>query len=274
MKGIRLFALMLFSINACASEQTAKQYIGAIQGQISIDAEGKVVSVDLTNVKESALKSLLISQINKWEFYPMQVNGKPVESTSGFGFDLTISTDPAKNLNQIAFNDVFVSPTKLELEQRQRNVDTSKRVGPIYPDNALRDGTEARLRIAIRIESDGSVSEAGIYTMKLLNPKPYISEMDQRNAINVFGKSAIKAVKQWRFSSEALATNDCFNGCISQISVEYIIDNKPFKLYREIPVAALPWVENDKVKKIQDKPESQFVRLKSEVSEKPIDIGG
>ncbi len=274
MKGIKLFALMLFSINAFAAEQPSKQYIGEIRGQISIDAEGKVTAVDLTNVKQSSLKKFMTEQISKWEFYPMQVNGKPVESTSGFGFELTINTDATKNLNQITFDRVFVSPTKLELEQRSRNNDTSKRVWPVYPFEAGRDALEARLSIAAKIEPDGSVSDAGVYAMKLLNPKSHISDMDQRNAINIFGKSAIKAVKQWRFSSEYLAFNDCINGCISQISVSYYLDDKPFKLYRDIPVAALPWVENDKVKKIQDKPESQYVRLKSELSEQPIDIGG
>lgn len=274
MNGFKLFAFMLFSINAFAAEQNAKQYIGEVRGQISIDAEGKVTAVDLTSVKESSLKKFMITQISKWEFYPMQVNGKPVESSSGFGFELTINTDATKKLNQITFDDVYVSPTALELEQRRKNVDTSKRIGPEYPFAALRDGLEARLSIAVKIEPDGSVSEASVYAMKLLNPKPHISDMDQRNAINIFGKSAIKAVKQWRFSREHLAFYDCINGCISKIPVEYIFESKPFKLYREMPVAVLPWVESDNVKKIQDKPESQFVRLKSKLSELPIDVGG
>ena len=274
MNGIKLFALMLFSSNAFAAEQTAKQYMGEINGQISIDAEGKVTAVDLDNVKESSLKSLLISQINKWKFYPMQVNGKPVESTSGFSFELTINTDVAKKLNQITFHRVFVSPTPVELAQRLRNVDTSKRVQPEYPFVALRDRLEARLSIAVKIDPDGSVSEAGVYKMKLLNPKPYISDADQRNAISIFGNSAIRAVKQWRFSKERLVFNNCTNGCISRIDVDYHFENKPWNLYREMPVAVLPWVENNNLKKIQDKPESQFVRLKSELSDQPMDIGG
>ena len=274
MNGIKLFALMLFSFNVCAAEQPSKQYIGEIRGQISIDAEGKVTAVDLTNVKESSLKTFLIAQINKWEFYPMQLNDKPVESTSGFGFELTINTDATKKLNQITFDSVFVSPTALELSQRQKKVDTNKRVGPEYPSEALRDGLEARLSIAAKIQPDGSISEAGVYKMKLLSPKAQISAMDQRAAVNMFGKSAIQAVKQWRYSSEHLAFNNCIKGCIVQIPVSYYFDNKPWKLYRDIPVAALPWVENDKVKKIQDKPESQYVRLKSELSEQPIDVGG
>lgn len=274
MNGIKLFVLMLFSFNVCAAEQTAKQYIGDIQGQISVDAEGKVTAVDLTSVKDATLKKFMTEQISKWVFSPMQVNGKAVKSINNFGFELTINTDAAKKISQISFDGVYVSPTKLELEQHSKYKDTSKRVGPMYPYEALRQGLEARLTIAVKIAPDGSVSEVGVYKMKLLNAGPLISDSYQRIALNVFGKSAMKAVKQWQFSSKFLELNDCKNGCISKISIDYRLDNMLFKSYFEIPVVALPWVEADKVKKIQDKPESQFVRLKSELSEQPIDIGG
>jgi hypothetical protein len=283
MNGFKLFALMLFSFNVCATEQTAKQYIGEIQGQISVDAEGRVTAVYLPNIKESKLKVFMSEQISTWKFTPMKVNGKPVESNNDFGFELTIYTYKDKKLNQISFDHVFVSPTKLELEQHSKYKDSSKRVEPMYPYEALRQGLEASLDIAVKIEPDGSISETGIYKMKLLNPNPGIGEKDQRFALNMFGKSAMKAVKQWKFSREALELNECSMGCISQISITYNLANAPvtynlnniqLKMYREIPVAALPWFETNKVKKIQDKPESQFVRLKSELSEQPIDIGG
>jgi hypothetical protein len=204
----------------------------------------------------------------------MKVNGKPVQSNNDFGFELIINTDKAKNLNQISFDKVFVSPSKLELELYSKYKGHSKYVGPMYPVGPLRQGLEARLDIAVKIEPDGSLSDVGVYTMKLLNPPRQISQLDQRYYVNQFGNSAIQAIKQWHYSKEYLVRNDCINGCIAQITVDYHIYDKGWRQYRDMPVATLPWFEIHKVKKIQDEPESQFVRLKSDVSNQPIDIGG
>lgn len=281
MKGIKLFALMLFSINAFAAEQPSKQYIGEIRGQISIDAEGKVTAVDLTNVKQSSLKKFMTEQISKWEFYPMQLNDKPVESTSGLSFDAITFFNESKQLQKIAFQDVVIAPTKLELElektkysEASKQAYKEKRVAPEYPINALYSGTEARLTMAIKIESDGNVSEAGVYKMALLSVASEPNAADRRDAIKMFGENAKRAVQQSRFSSEVLASNNCLNGCVALMTVNYEMQENLWKLYTDIPVKLIPWFENDKVKKIQDKPESQYVRLKSELSEQPIDVGG
>lgn len=264
--------LLLLGFVANSQADTKDQFVAQVNGRISVSSEGAVAGVILNNVTSAELRAFLEKQIKAWEFHPMLVNGSPVQADAGFHFRLLASFSGDGKLRQIAFQDVIVEPTQLELEAAKGVRDSTRRVAPQYPYVPLKEGVEAELQVAAKILPNGTVSEAAVSELAILGARKDISASMLAKAQNDFSKSAASAIKQWRFSPEMLAKYDCVDGCVSNIAVTFELSGAPWKSYRAMPVPGIPWLIAEHLKDVEST-KSRLVRFKQQPSEQQIDIG-
>lgn len=267
-------AALFFSIPAFAETQEAKTVVGKIYGDITISETGMVSAVTFKNVKDPKIAALLESQVKKWEFHPMLVNGSPQLAEAGFSMDIFVTQDVAtKKTTQIVLDDVRVMPTALELSA-QVTPDTTKRFYPQYPINAYSMSLGARLNVAVKINADGSVEKAAVKEFAYLNfGKGTVSKVP---AIvqEEFSNRAVNAAKKWRFSESAMRRNECVGGCISLIQFEFIVEKRPWYVYLEVKTPDIDWYPSNQPNNDISAAKSQLVRFKEQPSNQPIDLGG
>lgn len=95
------FAALILVLSGLALAESETQVIKPIKGKITVDPDDVVKSVSLTNTKDDKFGKYVIERIKSWTFYPMEINGKPVEVTTGFKFNLIATFRPDKKLKQL-----------------------------------------------------------------------------------------------------------------------------------------------------------------------------
>jgi TonB family protein len=85
-----------------------------------------------------------------------------------------------------------------------------KRVGPVYPIGAQRNGHEGWVRLSFVIEPDGSVSNT------------FVTDSSGRKA---FEHSALKAVEQWQFTPATDKDGNAIQQCVHSIQMDYTMEN-------------------------------------------------
>lgn len=273
MKNILAAALLISVSGHAAASDESKQYITKVEGQIVISAEGVVKSVDLTDLNNDGLKKYLISKISAWEFYPLLLNGQPLEAKTGFTFDLITAFDAQNKLEGFAFLDINVEPTELERTIRKQSGARGKRSPPLFPANALRQGVEARVVVAVEIMPEGRVAKAGVYELALLSAGHRVNSQAERFALNNFGSSAVRGIESWQWMPWELQANNCLRGCVRLITVDYeISQGNAWRTYAKIDTAPLSWASVIEATHIDDDAQSEWVRFKSKPQETEIKV--
>jgi hypothetical protein len=268
-----LWVMLLLASPAYAESQKLKTVVGTIYGDITISEAGLVSAVKFNNVKDPKIAALLESQVKKWEFHPMLVNGKPQLAQASFTMNIFVTQDSVTNKAvQIVLDDVFVLPTALELTA-QEPATKPKNILPQYPMNGLRSGIGARLKVAIKINAQGRVERAAVKQFAFLDTN--------NRAITKLGGiqrefilSAIDAVKKRRYSESEMRRFECVGGCFSFMDFEFTTNEGPWHDYREVTVPAIDWYPLIQPNTDFTKPKSQLVRFKLQPSSQPIDVGG
>lgn len=273
MKKILAAALLASVSGHAAASDESKQYITKVEGQIVISADGAVKSVDLTDLNNDGLKKYLVSKISAWEFYPLLLNGQPVEAKTGFTFDLITAFDAQNKLEGFAFSDVNVEPTELERTIQKQSGARGKRIPPLYPPIALRQGVEARVVVAVEIMPEGRVAKAGVYELALLSAGHRVTSEAERFALNNFGSSAVRGIERWQWMPWELEANNCIMGCIRHITVAYEINpSNAWRTYAKIDMAPMPWARGADVTRMDDKAQSKWVRFKSKPDDTEVKV--
>lgn len=267
-------AALFLSSPALADTQKLKTVVGKIYGDITISEVGMVSAVTFNNIKDAKIAALLESQVKKWEFHPMLVNGRPQLAEAGFSMDIFITQDLVTNkTTEIVLDDVTVMPTVLELSAQEKS-DTSKRFYPQYPSNAYSMNLGARLNVAVEINADGSVERAAVKEFAYLNFGKGSASKVPAYVQKEFSERSINAAKKWRISESAMRRNDCVGGCISLMRFEFIVEERPWYVYHEVKTPNIDWYPTNHPKNDISTTKSQLVRFKVEPSNQPIEIGG
>ena len=229
----RLLLIALSYLLMANTSQSAPndQLIAQVNGRIKVNVEGNVSGVSFQNVTSADLNRFLETQVRKWEFHPMKVDGQPVITDAGFKFRLLAKFDGAGKLQQIAFQDVIIEPTELELaaiKANQTGVDQSRRTSPEYPYVPLKKGVGAELKLAVKVLPDGAIGDAAVSEMILLNADKYAPASLLKQYQRDFSESALSAVKKWKYSSALMTQSNCTNGCTGLISVTYELMTAPW----------------------------------------------
>jgi hypothetical protein len=273
MMGIRagIVAVLLLAFSGMAVAEKETQMIASISGQISIDETGNVKKVTLDNIRNDKFEKFYVDNIMTWEFYPMEVNGKPVHVTTGFNVSLIATFLADKSLKQLEFKDVYIEPTLLEIELKKKNGFKKGRMGNInYPWEAVRLNAGANVVLALDVGADGNVKNAELFNLELLNADAKNSKALEK----AFVKNAMEVLRKKKFSKDELAFNSCLSGCIVKFTVNFYIPNSnAWQSFVRVPIAPIPWVIADELKDL-DEQKSQLVRLKEDPTGKTIDISG
>lgn len=267
--AIRVILLLALSGLAMAAD-SGTQIVARVVGEITVNANGSVKAVSLTNVKDAKFGLFLTEKVKSWVFYPMQINGKPVESTNEFSFDVIATTGPNNTLKKIQLNDVTIEMSVLEADiNKKRKFKVKRQPAISYPTEALY-GVEAKIIVAVDITADGKVDNVAVTDIEIMNTDNEIA----MKLSNGFRRNALQGIRKWTWTPEQLVQNNCINGCVGLVKINFVMDKNGFwKIYQHVPQAPIPWVIASELKDMDDSEKSQLVRLKDDPTGKPIDMG-
>lgn len=272
LKKILAAALLLALSGHLAANEKLKRFIGYIDGDITVGADGTVKAVALNNIKDVSLQAFLVSRVKTWEFYPMTVGGQAQDVSSTFTFNVVAAFDSGNKLQEIIIDDVLIAPNPLEASLRKERPEVVKRHLPNYPSDALKKGIEARVHVAVQISPDGKVSDAAIHKLALLNAGHRDDLGARAFAEKSFGAAALAGIKRWQWSPEWVA--NCGNPCVGVLPVDFTVSALDgWRSYSEIPVQPAAWLMAADIKELDQKQRSELVRLKDDPSGKIINTG-
>jgi hypothetical protein len=265
-------AILLLSLSGLAMAEDEAKIIARVVGEITVNANGSVKAVSLTNVKNAKFGLFLAEKVKTWTFYPMEINGKPVESINEFSFDVIATVELDDTLKKIQLSDVRIKVSALEAEiNEKRGLKPSRKPYINYPLDPMNVGAEAKVLLALEVTADGKVRKAELSNIELLNTNRKKTVVFSK----YFAKSAITGALKKQWTQAELAAYNCINGCISFYSVDFVMDGSPFwKVYQHVPQAPIPWVIASQLKDMNESEKSQLVRLKDDPTGKPLDMGG
>ena len=277
-KFVLAMAFLASSGHALASAEDLKQFIGYYQGEITVTAEGVVKQVTLKKKDSAKLDGLIISQIKKWEFYPVTINGNAVEATSPFDLQVIASFIDGNKMSHISFRDVTIGKSDVELaliKAQSASPEAKGNRGSIrYPVEAARSGYGAELLVAVEIDASGSVKQADVYNIALTNSGHRSDKRARDFALNNFGRSALAAIRKWRWTPEEMAEYECSTGCISKVSVQFTMDNTGnWSTYSDQKIESPAWAQQSNPNVQLDETKSRYVKLKTDPTQKDIAVG-
>jgi hypothetical protein len=272
--ALLLFALLWpLSVNAGAP----KQVIGYLQGEITVAADGQVKSVTLKDTKSPELEAFFVSQIKRWEFHPVAVNGVPTDAVAPLSLTVLATFGEDRKIQKIEFRQVSIG--KSDIEVKLSGSSDSSENWPIrkhieYPEMAMRKGVSALVNIAVEIGENGHVKQAGIYDLALVNSGNRNDRSVRDFAMNTFGKSALRGVSKWFWPPKALAEDDCVGGCIRLITVSFeMYELQTWANYTGQDIEPPAWANKESIKTFSDQDTSRYVQFKTDPSNTSLDVG-
>lgn len=196
-----------------------------VDGELVVDATGKVESHTLKTTLDPKLTALIEQAIPRWSFFPPVVDGKPVRARSGMRITLAAREDDAGAFT-VKIDNVVFTPPGVEPEQPGTGDDVPK-VGkrgkmpnfPRYKVNGL-------VTIAMRFKPDGSVADIAPTQCSLYFAGG--SEVVKERACREMEGNAVRALRSWKF--EVPADPAASEGIIA---VQYIVGDDRGQRIRE-----------------------------------------
>ena len=273
MRGaLHMTAILLSAISGTASAGKDFQMIAEIKGDITIGADGVVKSVVLENIEDPKFKQYLTGKIASWEFYPVAVNAKGVEAKVPISFNLIATSTSGKALKQIEFGRIEFGQSEIEREAAEKSgLKPTRQPYMNYPRTALISGAEAIVDVVVNVAEDGTVRDAAIYELSIINA----AMPEARDFARDFSDEALSTVRKYHWTPHELAERDCSDGCIAIIAVEFKMKGNPtWRNYRQMSVKPVSWVVASELKDMNESEQSQLVRLKQDPTGQPLEIGG
>ena len=268
-------ALLLFALiwPLSAGAGAPKQIIGYLQGEITVAADGHVKSVELKKTKSETLEAFFASQIKRWEFHPVMVNGVPADTVAPFDLTVLATFSDDHKIQKIEFREIHIGKSDIE-RQLSASAPPLPNQSPVrYPEAGLRNGLNAEVRVAVEIGADGRVKQAGVYDLGLVNAGSRNDRRVRDFAMESFGKNAVEGVSKWIWPPEALAYQGCTGGCIRLVSVKFEMVGRPaWSSYAEQAVAPPVWASQEGIKSILNKEQSRYVQFKTDPSDTSINV--
>ncbi|MCJ7579853.1 MAG: M56 family metallopeptidase [Candidatus Aminicenantes bacterium] len=189
---------LIKSVKPDYPEEAKKEGIeGAVILEATTDQDGVVQKVEILR-SIPALDQAAIDALKQWEFEPMLINGEP----KGVIFTVTCRfslEDEEKVVDEQGGIQNEIEQEILILEG-DKIPKLLKKVDPVYPESARKEGINGEVIIQVTIDESGLVEKAQIIKS--------IPELDG---------ATIEAVQQWTYEP-------------------YLVDNKPIKVSFNVPI--------------------------------------
>ena len=270
--SVMLLCVLLWPLAASAS--APKQVIGYLQGEITVAADGHVKSVELEKAKSEVLEAFFVSQIKRWEFHPVTVNGVPTDAVAPLQLTVLATFGDDRKIQKIEFREIYIGKSDIE-RQLSASAPPLPSQSPVrYPEAGLRNGLSAEVNVAVEIGADGRVKQADVYDLALVNAGPRNDRRVRDFAMETFGKSAVEGVRKWTWTADGLARTDCSAGCIRLVAVTFKMQGQPvWSAYAEQAITRPVWAGEEGIKALSNKEQSRYVQFKTDPSNTSVAVG-
>ena len=200
-----------------------------VDGDLTIDAEGRVVGYRIRTKLEPQIEKLVAKAVPRWRFQPILLGGKPVSATSPMR--ITLAATEANGGYEVRVDNVVFRPnTKEDYEaelaaqreaaarglsieasgkkaedsgepRQQVFITANKLTPPGYPAGLNKAGVEGVVLLNLRLNPDGTVADVFASQSSLLNVKGRPELLDR--ARTMLEKNAATTARKWRFNVEA-----------------------------------------------------------------------
>ena len=192
---MRLFRTLVMAVlvafaggPAIAAPAKSARYELVADGEVRIDAEGRVSDYGLSSELTPEIAALVDRSVRRWRFEPILQDGRPVIAKTALRIRLLAkrSTDDSDNYT--------VSIASVEFGAPRRS---SAGKPPSYPRLAASARLGAKVLLLLRIDDTGKVVEALPYQTSL--GARTRSERDAEAWRELFERAGIAAAKTWKY---------------------------------------------------------------------------
>ena len=203
---------LAFAASATASTPTpapgvSEQLITMrLYGKITIDPQGQVHEYHIDSKMPKEVEELLAKAIPKWRFEPVLVDGKPALAQSPMR--VVVAAKAERNHYVLRIDNVLFRPNTKEdfaaeraaervAEPRATRVEALEMAPPVYASKLQNAGIEGIVLVVVKIELDGTVSDAIVSQTSLFNVTGRPSDLERARA--QLERSTLAAARAWRF---------------------------------------------------------------------------
>ncbi len=269
----RVLLLLILLWPLAADARAPRQVIGYLQGEIAVAADGHVKSVELEKTKSQPLEAFFASQIKRWEFHPVRVNGVPTDAVAPLNLTVLATFGDDGKIQSIEFRDIDIGKSDIERRLPASTPSLSSQPPVRYPEAGLRNGLSAEVRVAAEIGADGRVRRAAVYDLALVNAGPRNDRRVRDFAMDTFGKNAVEGVSKWTWTADGLAAAGCRAGCVGLVSVRFTMDGRPaWSAYATQDTSPPAWAIGSDVKPLVNEEQSRYVQFKTDPSNTAVAV--
>ena len=209
---------------ASATVETAEALITMrVDGQIAIDAQGKVLDYRIDTKLQPELQALIDKAVPNWLFWPVMVDGKPAAARTGMR--ITLAGTPVDKGYRIAVDNVTFSSKGAPGQSAHERIPATPGVEmsiksrkskihfPGYRVNGL-------VVVHVRISPQGKVEEIGASQSSLFHLTG--SSKLLAKARKAMEDSAIKGIRGWTFNVDTHGRTPKPEELSGAISVEFV----------------------------------------------------
>jgi hypothetical protein len=228
-----------------------------LDGQITIDPQGRTADYTIDTPVSDALKNKLGEIIRGWEFEPVVIDGKPVTASASMRLSLVGFQDGAAirvGIDNVTFPDAdgvgSDEPPPVELKSQ-------KMTPPDYPSDNFHSGLEGRVLLYVRVAPDGRVADVAAGQSGLYNPQRELSDKTLAKGLSRFESAALKAARAWKFEVKVNAQQTTDDDFTIHVPVEFHLSHLgawvgPGRWYHQVrtPSRPAPWLAQPPVQRV------------------------
>lgn len=223
--------------------------LARVQGEIDIDATGRVTRATLTTPVPDDLRAGVEREMRAWTFAPTIRDGQPVPVHSRVR--ITLAAPPVSLVTRVWIDDAaFDAGDGSAIALQAATLTAHEQVRPPYPAGARNAGVPGNVLVAVRVGLDGKVVDAAVVQSGLLEITARKRVLEQ--AFAHFENVALRAARDMRFqvtvregatpSANDLTVNVPFLFAMGPVSTP---PEGQFRMYVRTPRRAVPWLGPD-----------------------------
>lgn len=199
-----------------------------VDGWIDIDTQGGVAGYQPTTKLTQPLAGKLETMVSKFRFAPVVENGKPINARARMRLSLVASKLPDGSMRVGVEHVSFPTgsddkPEPLPSGITMKVVEKSRIT---YPQIVLRQGLNARVLVAVRLNLDGSVGDAVVRQSMLLNAKG--GDRNVSTALAQFEAASLRSISSWRAAIDVpTGRTPRPDELTAMVAVDFTLDDSP-----------------------------------------------
>lgn len=236
---VRLAAIACLALFFTAGSAVGKESeTHWLRSRITLDASGKLGSVEWLDIKPNVITNALENEVRKWEFVPAMVDGVAVPTRTG----LLLQVNVSRLSNGLA----------LSIGTARTGAVSDRQTPPRYPSGQAKRGVEGQVLMDIRTD------EAGKATSIVM--ADFQSTSKSASARGDFEAAALAAAKTWTFHTEQVGGKN--QSAYMRVPVSFCMSNKCMRQFaKQLDTGS----ESRRAEDTEDMPEGMAVALDSAV---------